>query len=83
MALRVSINLPGDTVITLEADEPGLWREVVDAVLKELPQGDPAPERQRSFPQGSLTYRQRRLRCQPRGGGSRARPRAPARCPDR
>ncbi len=37
MALRVSINLPGDTVITLEADEPGLWREVVDAVLKELP----------------------------------------------
>ena len=38
MALRVSINLPGDTVITLEADEPGLWREVVDAVLKELPQ---------------------------------------------
>lgn len=37
MALRVSINLPGETVITLEADEPGLWREVVDAVLKELP----------------------------------------------
>ena len=37
MALRVSINLPGDTVIILEADEPGLWREVVDAALKDLP----------------------------------------------
>ena len=36
MALKVSISLPGDTVITLEADEPGLSREVLDAALKEF-----------------------------------------------
>ena len=37
MVLKVSINLPGDTVITFEADEPGLCREVLDVALKELP----------------------------------------------
>ncbi len=37
MVLKVSINLPGDTVITFEADEPQLCREVLAVALKELP----------------------------------------------
>ena len=37
MVLKVSISLPGDTVITFEASEPQVFRDVVDLVLKELP----------------------------------------------
>ena len=37
MVLKVSINLPGNTVITLEASEPELFKEVVSLTLKELP----------------------------------------------
>ena len=37
MALKVSINLPGDTVITFEADDPQTCREVLHAAIKELP----------------------------------------------
>ena len=37
MVLKVSIRLPGDTVITLEASEPQLFREVLGLALRELP----------------------------------------------
>ena len=35
--LKVSISLPGETVITFEASEPHLFREVIGLALKELP----------------------------------------------
>ena len=38
MALKVSITLPGNTVITVEATEPEVFREVVSIALRELPQ---------------------------------------------
>ncbi len=37
MSLKVSISLPGNTVITFEASEPEVFREVVGIALKELP----------------------------------------------
>ena len=37
MSLKVSITLPGNTVITFEASEPEVFREVVGIALKELP----------------------------------------------
>ena len=37
MVLKVSINLPGDARITLEASEPQVFREVVGLALRELP----------------------------------------------
>ena len=37
MVLKVSIKLPGDTVITLEASEPEFFREVISLALRELP----------------------------------------------
>lgn len=37
MVLKVSINLPGNAVITLEASEPQLFQQVVSLTLKELP----------------------------------------------
>ncbi len=37
MALKVSISLPGDTVITFEASDPEVFREVMGLALKELP----------------------------------------------
>ena len=39
MTLKVSIRLPGDAVITLEASEPQVYQEVVGLALKELPMG--------------------------------------------
>lgn len=38
MALKVSISLPNNAVITFEVDDPELFREVVGLALKELPQ---------------------------------------------
>ena len=37
MVLKVSICLPGDTVITLETSEPDVFREVVEIALRGLP----------------------------------------------
>ncbi len=37
MTLKVSINLPGDALITVEASEPQVFREVMSLALKELP----------------------------------------------
>lgn len=37
MTLKVSINLPGDALITVEASEPQIFREVMSLALKELP----------------------------------------------
>ena len=37
MVLKVSISLPGETVITFEASDPEVFRDVVGAALKELP----------------------------------------------
>ena len=37
MTLKVSINLPGDTLITVEASEPQVFQQVVSLALKELP----------------------------------------------
>ena len=37
MALKVSITLPGQAVITVEATEPEVFREVVSIALRELP----------------------------------------------
>ncbi len=37
MTLKVSIKLPGDAVITLEASEPQVYQEVVSLALRELP----------------------------------------------
>ena len=37
MTLKVSINLPGDTLIIVEASEPQVFRQVVSLALKELP----------------------------------------------
>ena len=37
MVLKVSISLHGDTIITVEASEPELYREVVGLALRELP----------------------------------------------
>ena len=37
MVLKVSISLPGDAVITLEASEPQVFQEVVALALRELP----------------------------------------------
>lgn len=37
MALKVSITLPGQTVITVEASEPEVFKEVVSIALRELP----------------------------------------------
>ena len=37
MALKVSITLPGQTVITVEASEPEVFKEVVNIALRELP----------------------------------------------
>jgi hypothetical protein len=37
MVLKVSISLPGETVITFEASDPAIFRDVVGAALKELP----------------------------------------------
>ena len=50
MTLKVSISLPGDARITVEASEPQVFREVVSLALRELPKdlmqmrlGTPAP----------------------------------------
>ena len=37
MAFRVSISLPGGTIITFEATDPQVFREIVSLALKELP----------------------------------------------
>ena len=37
MVLKISITLPGEAVITVEASEPQIVREVVSMALKELP----------------------------------------------
>ena len=39
MVLKVSVSLPGNAVITVEASEPQLFHEVVTVALKELPMG--------------------------------------------
>ena len=51
MTLKVSINLPGDTVIIVEASEPQVFQQMVSLALKELPKdlmqmrlGTPVPD---------------------------------------
>lgn len=39
MVLKVSVSLPGNAVITVEASEPQLFHEVVNVALRELPMG--------------------------------------------
>ena len=53
MVLKVSISLPGDTLITFEASDPQFFRDVIGLALKELPKELIHMQMGRTSPKGS------------------------------